>query len=186
MDIFIKNMVCDRCIKVVRGIFQDLALTTTAIKLGEVTTKEPMDKQVVDQLRSKLAEEGFEMIEDKSSRLVSTMKSVIIESIYKHPEILSSEKLSTIITSEIPSDYSHLSQLFCSVEGVTLERYFILQKIERIKELIVYDEMNLSEIAHHLGYSSVQHLSNQFKKITGLTPSYYRKVSSERKSLDKI
>ncbi len=186
MKVFIKNMVCDRCIKVVKEVFEESALTISNIQLGEVTVDEDLEQKRLSSLKDKLEHEGFEVIEDKSSRLVSKIKAVIIDAIYKRPELLASKKLSSLLTASIRHDYSYLSTLFCSVEGVTLERYFILQKVERIKELIIYDEMNLSEIAHHLGYSSVQHLSGQFKKITALTPSYYKKLSASRKSLDKI
>lgn len=186
MEVFIKNMVCARCLKVVKQVFEALSLPVTHIKLGEVHTSKTIDEQTLSVLKDKLRDEGFEIIQDKSSRLVSQIKTKIIELIHQQPDQLSNKKLSTLLTDTIPHDYSYLSHLFCSVSGVTLERYFILQKIERAKELIVYDEMNLSEIADHLGYSSVQHLSNQFKQITGLTPSYYRKVSAERKGLDNV
>lgn len=186
MDIFIKNMVCDRCIKVVREVFEADGLNISDIKLGQVVLANDLDKERLVKMAQTLAEEGFEIIEDKSSRLASKIKTVIIEYIYKTPELLADNKVSSILTKQLNYDYSYLSNLFCSIEGLTIERYFILQKVERIKELIVYDEMNLSEIADHLGYSSVQYLSNQFKKITGLTPSYYKKLRSERKALDKI
>jgi len=186
MKLFVKNMVCDRCIKVVKEVFEEFSLSIDHIKLGEIDITEDLDKVTLAEIDVRLREEGFEVIKDKNSRLISEIKAVIIRTIHQNPEILATSKMSDILTSNILYDYSYMSNLFCSVEGLTIERYSILQKTERVKELMIYDELTLGEIANLLGYSSTQHLSNQFKKITGLSPSYYKKLKASRKSLDKI
>ena len=186
MFLYIKNMVCDRCKIVVATILKDLNLTIVNITLGKVEIMENPDSVMLDELEIKLNAVGFEIINDRQHQLIEKIKSFAILYIRdkgKNPENLN---FSILLSRELSRDYSYLSQLFSSMENITIEKYMILQKIERAKELLKYDEMNLSQIADELGYSSVQHLSAQFKKVTGLTPSYFKKPEHLRKSLDQV
>lgn len=184
--LFIKNMVCSRCIMAVQNELDKLGLAVKRIGLGEVELdREPTPVQVTD-LDKALSALGFEIIDDRKSRLIERIKNVIIELVHHHDNDLKT-KLSDFLSERLHHDYGYLSSLFSEVEGKTIEKYFIAQKIEKVKELLVYDELTLSEIAHRLGYSSVAYLSNQFKKVTGLTPSYFKRIGREkRKPLDWV
>ncbi len=183
----IKNMVCNRCIKVVRDEFAKLNLEIEEIELGKVIVSSNLNDVQISEIRNVLNENGFELIDDKKSKLIDRIKTLIIEKIHHSNEVLESINSSDYISREVGYDYSYLSNLFSSVEGITIEKYIINQKIEKAKELLVYNELTLNEISYQLGYSSVQHLSNQFKKITGLTPSHFKKLKdSKRKPLDKV
>jgi len=184
---YIKNMVCPRCIKVVEEEFEKIGLQIESIKLGEVVIVGKISEQQSDQINNTLLENGFELISDKKSRLIDKIKTEIINIIHYNKEITSSLNLSEYLAIEVGADYSFLSSLFSSVEGTTIEKYFILQKIEKVKELIVYNELSLSEIAYKLNFSSPQHLSNQFKRITGLSPSHFKNLKEiPRKPLDNV
>ena len=186
MKIHIKNMVCNRCITAVKNTFTEAGYIPASVILGEVETKEEIDPESMSGISRELAKQGFEIIDDGKSRTIEKIKNLIIEHVHYNPD---NEKfnLSTIIESQLNKDYNYLSNLFSSVEGVTIEKYFIHQKIERVKELLVYNELTLSEIAFKLGYSSVAHLSGQFKKVTGLTPSHFRQIGMDkRQPLDKV
>lgn len=178
-------MVCDRCKATVARALHEQGMSFETLSLGEVVLdKEPGTRQL-EAFRKEIEAHGFELIEDKTSRLISKIKSAIVEFIHYNKE--SKVNFSGFLEERLHKEYSTLTHLFSSVEGVTIERYLILQKVERIKELLVYDEMTLQEIADVLGYSSVPHLSNQFKKITGLSPGHFRKIgASKRKSLDRV
>lgn len=183
----IKNMVCDRCIKAVREELTSLGLSVNTIELGEVVIKDAIDGKQIDNIRQVLAVNGFELIDDKKSALINKLKTLIIEYIHYDREKPEYMNLSEMLSNELGSDYSYLSKLFSSVEGLTIEKYLILQKIEKVKELLVYDELSLNDISYKMGYSSAQHLSQQFKSITGLTPSHFKKVKeSKRKPLDNV
>ncbi len=185
--IHIKNMVCNRCIKVVKEEFEKLNLEINSIELGKVSVKKQLTDSNFSEIRNVLDENGFELIDDKKSKIIDKIKTIIIEIIHYNKNIEASVNSSEFIAKEIGYEYSYLSKLFSSVEGITIEKYIINQKIERAKELLVYNELTLNEIAFQLGYSSVQHLSNQFKKITGLSPSHFKKLKdNNRKPLDKI
>ena len=185
--IHIKNMVCKRCIKVVRDELSQLGCNIENIELGKVELKEKPDENKLKVIRDLLLKNGFELIEDNKSKIIETIKTLIINVIHHNKEIPAYLNFSDILSNETGYDYSYLSSLFSSVMGITIEKYIILQKIEKVKELLVYDELNLNEIAYQLKYSSVQHLSSQFKKITGLTPSYYKKIKqNKRKPLDRV
>lgn len=185
--LYIKNMVCNRCIKVVREELVRLGYTIREIELGEVTLNEKSSEVSIDQISEVLFANGFELIDDRKSRIINRIKTLIIEFIHYDREKPKHINLSDLLASELGHDYSYLSHLFSSVEGITIEKYLIAQKIEKVKELLVYDEFSLSEISDQLGYSSVQHLSNQFKKITGLTPSHFKKIKiKKRNPLDKL
>ncbi len=186
--ILIKNMVCNRCIKVVKEELEKLGLDVRSILLGEVIVNGKHDELPVDKIRTVLEENGFELIEDKKAKTIEQIKLVILDLVRRDDEKQPfDEKYSEYIVEKIGMDYHYLSNLFSSVENITIEQFIILQKIERAKELLKYGELTLSEIAYKLGYSSVQHLSNQFKKITGLTASQFKAMTGNtRKSLDQI
>lgn len=179
-------MVCDRCILVVRQELEKLNLKPVSIKLGEVEIeKEPTEEQLT-QVRRNLSASGFELLDDSRRKLIEKMKNIIIKQIH-YGDADEKHNFSEILTNKLYKDYSYLSNLFSEVEGITIEKYIINQKIEKVKELLVYDELNLSEIAFKLGYSSVAHLSSQFKRVTGLTPSHFKNLGGiHRKPLDKI
>ena len=183
----IKNMVCNRCIKVLKEEFTRLNYTIASIELGEVQLKEELNKDDLSKIRQMLTDNGFELIDDRKSQIINRIKTLIIEYIHYDREKPEHENLSEFLRKELGHDYSYLSNLFSSVEGITIEKYLIHQKIEKVKELLVYDELTLNEISYQRGYSSVQHLSNQFKKTTGLTPSHFKTIKiSKRNPLDKV
>lgn len=187
MDLYIKNMVCNRCIKVVKDEFEKAGLEIKAITLGKVSIDAKSTHLTKQDISDILTLNGFELLEDKKAKTVETIKNEIIKLIYNDKLEYLNVNLSQYLKKKLAKDYSYLSTLFSQVENITLEHYVILQKIERVKELIVYDELTLSEISYQLGYSSLQHLSNQFKKITGLTPSHFKKIGAEkRKPLDQV
>lgn len=183
----IKNMVCNRCITAVDRVFTNLGYTIRSIDLGEVEIEEKLFEKDLERLKKALEEEGFELIADRRSWLINQIKTLIIEYIHYGLEKPDYENFSEFLAKELGHDYSYLSHLFSLVEGRTIEKYMILQRIEKAKELLVYDELSINEVAYKLGYSSVQHLSRQFKNITGLTPSHYREIKeNKRKPLDSL
>lgn len=186
VTLFIKNMVCNRCIMVVQSELNELGLNLLEIKLGEVTLEtEPTSAQKAT-LENKLNKLGFEVIDNKKGRIIEKIKNAIIDQVH-YQDNASKINLSDLLNEKLNHDYNYLSNLFSEVEGTTIEKYFIAQKIEKVKELLVYDEFSLSEIAFRLNYSSVAYLSNQFKKVTGLTPSHFKKIREEkRKPLDQV
>ena len=180
-------MVCDRCIKVVKDEFKTLNIEIDSIELGTVYLKEPLDDAQLSTIKKVLDNNGFELIGDKRSKIIDQIKTLIIEITHYEKRVPEALNISEYISKEVGYDYSYLSNLFSSVEGITIEKYTIKQKIEKAKELLVYDELSLKEISYQLDYSSVQHLSNQFKKITGMTPSYFKKLKeTRRKPLDQV
>ena len=184
--LFIKNMVCNRCIMVVQNELEKLGLDFTDIKLGEVTLTRELHLDERNSLEEVLVPLGFEVIDDKKGRIIEKIKNSIIDLVHRQDND-AKNNLSDILSEKLKHDYNYLSNLFSEVEGTTIEKYFIAQKIEKIKELLVYDELSLSEIAIRLNYSSVAYLSNQFKKVTGLTPSHFKQIREEkRKPLDKV
>ena len=187
MDLFIKNMVCNRCILTIEHRLNLLSIPFCKVELGRIITSEPLTAEQARLLRKELQEVGFELLDDQKASLIAQIKACIIKHIHGNDESLQYKKLSAILAETLSTDYNYLSSLFSSFEGLTIEKYVILQRIERAKELLTYNEMNLNEIADQLCYSSVQHLSQQFKKITGLTPSQYKQDAREgRKPLDQV
>lgn len=183
----IKNMVCNRCIKVLVGEFEKLGLEIEQIELGRVRFASPLENGKMVAVKAMLDENGFELIDDKKSQLIDRIKTLIIERIHYSEEAPWAENGSGFIASELHYDYSYLSKLFSSVEGITIEKYIINQKIEKAKELLAYNELSIKEISYRLGYSSAQHFSNQFKKVTGLTPSHFKNLKAyKRKPLDEV
>lgn len=178
-------MVCSRCIKVVREELEKLGLEIDSIELGEVNIFG--ENILEDKIKDVLEENGFELVEDKKAQIINKIKSLIIGIIYSEKIEDMNLKFSEYLSKELGMDYQYLSTLFSSVENVTIEHFIILQKVERAKELLKYNELTLSEIAYKLGYSSVQHLSNQFKKVTGLTASQFKEITeNQRKPIDKL
>ncbi len=179
-------MVCNRCIMVVQNELEKLGLDFTTITLGEVTLTKELNPDERNSVEKALVPLGFEVIDDKKSRIIEKIKNIIIDLVH-HQDNDTKNNLSAILSEKINHDYNYLSNLFSEVEGTTIEKYFIAQKVEKIKELLVYDELSLSEIAIRLNYSSVAYLSNQFKKVTGLTPSHFKQIREEkRKPLDQV
>jgi AraC-like DNA-binding protein len=171
----------------VRQELEKLNLNFKNIQLGEVELIEEPSEEQTELLKQRLNEIGFELLDDRKSKIVERIKNVIVTLIHHNEEEEFNKKLSAILEEKLNMDYHYLSTLFSSVEGVTIEKYAILQRIERAKELLLYNELTLSEIAYQLGYSSVQHLSQQFKKVTGLTPSHFKELKeNKRKPLDKV
>ncbi len=184
--VYIKNMVCPRCVSAVKNIFSTLDIKYNSVTLGEVEVGQPINEELRKELLNKLEDIGFLLVNDRKSQLIERMKALVIDKVH-HSDTNENIKWPAYITNELHLDYKYLSSLFSSVESITFEQYTINQKIERIKELMVYDELTLSEIAFKLNYSSVAYLSNQFKKVTGMTPSQFKKVvDKNRKSLDEI
>lgn len=179
-------MVCNRCITAVKQELENLHLSPVTISLGEVElAKTPSEKQLA-QLKIRLEELGFELLDDNKKKIIEKIKNIVIKKIH-HSELEEQERFSDLLAHSIRKDYSYLSNLFSEVEGITIEKYIINQKIEKVKELLVYDELSLSEIAYRLDYSSVAHLSAQFKEITGLTASHFKKIGNhQRKPLDDV
>ncbi|HEY9007609.1 MAG TPA: helix-turn-helix transcriptional regulator [Ohtaekwangia sp.] len=190
VTLHIKNMVCDRCKLVVTQELTKLGLHPAKVTLGEVELREEsLTKEQQDAVDGALTAVGFARIDDRKGRLIESIKNIIIERIHHVDMIDRKFNWSDILAEALHHDYNSLSSLFSSVEGTTIEQYIIRQKIERAKELLFYDELNLSEIAHKLGYSSVAHLSAQFKKITGLSPSELkksRKAEDVRTPIDSL
>ncbi len=179
-------MVCNRCILVVQQELEKLQIDSCKVILGEIETGAELSKEKVEQFGKNLAALGFELLDNSKQQLIEQIKNVIIQQVH-HSQEENHHNYSDILSKSLHKDYSYLSGLFSEVEGITIEKYIINQKIEKVKELIIYDELNLSEIAYKLGYSSVAHLSNQFKKVTGLTPSHFKQVGqNKRKPLDKV
>jgi AraC-like DNA-binding protein len=186
MILHIKNMVCNRCKMVVKSELKKLGINPLNIELGEVTIEKDLDASEKERLDIVLKELGFELIDDKKGRYIEKIKSLIIKLIHEQNNDLKIT-LSDYLTQNVYHDYFYLSNLFSEIEGTTIEKYFIAQKIERVKELLAYKELSLGEIAFQLNYSSVGHLSNQFKKVTGLSPSHFKNIRlGGRKSLDEV
>ncbi len=188
MKLAIKNMVCDRCIKVVRDELEALGLTLEYIELGNVVVREELSPAAINQVKERLEAQGFELMEDARLVLVEYMKKLIIDEVQhlkaKKPAQMN---FSDYLSGKCGYEYSYLSHLFSSETGTTIEQYIIAQKIEKVKEWLSYGELSLSEIAWRLDYSSAAHLGNQFKKVTGQTPGQYKKDAGlARKTLDRV
>ena len=187
MKLYIKNMVCDRCKAAVSVELVQLGLQPIAIALGEVELKEDsLPAEQLKELEERLTNKGFELMDDRKSRIIEKIKNVVIDLVHYTDE-QPREKQSVIIASQLQLDYPYLSKIFSEVEGITIEQYIIHQKVEKIKEYMAYDELSLTEIADRMGYSSVAHLSAQFRKVTGMAPSHFKKTGvGQRKPLDKV
>ncbi|HEY4206531.1 MAG TPA: AraC family transcriptional regulator [Puia sp.] len=186
MILYIKNMVCPRCILAVEQELKKHTDQPFKVSLGEVALEEALSERASQQFREGLQVLGFELLDDQRQRQIEKVKNLLIGLVQKG-DLEDHFSLSTYLGSALQKEYTTVSRLFSEVEGITIEQYFILLKIEKVKEWLAYDELTLSEIAWKLGYSSTAHLSSQFKKITGLTPSHFKKTgNSRRTSLDGL
>lgn len=181
----IKNMVCQRCVRVVKDELEQAGYKVQHIDLGEaVLAEDNIDKVKVSQL---LLDNGFELLEEKSARLVNDIKTFIITHIRNGGFEDNNQKVSALLEAHFNKEYNYLSQMFSHAESTTLEKYIIAQKVEQVKEWLVYDELTLSEMAYKLGYSSVAHLSSQFKQVTGFSPTQFKSLKHRtRKGLDEV
>jgi len=171
---------------VVKSLFENMGINPIAVELGEVELKNDIQENQKQELLKKLRAIGFDLIDDKKSKIIDKIKTLIIDLVQNKNNDLKTN-LSDYISQELHQDYNTLSNLFSEVENTTIEKYFINQKIEKVKELIIYDELSLSEIAYSLNYSSVSHLSNQFKKITGFSPTYFKNLKSlKRRQIEDL
>jgi AraC-like DNA-binding protein len=179
-------MVCGRCEMAVKLELEKMELPVISIKLGEIELSCELEEDEIERLANSLKNLGFELLEDEISKTIAQIKNRVIDLVHYRNEKIKIN-LSTYLSEDLRQDYSALSKLFSEKEGITIEHYFIAQKIEKAKELLVYDELSLSEIAIQLNYSNVAHLSNQFKKVTGFTPTYFKKQKENtRKQIDSL
>jgi len=187
MTLFVKNMVCNRCILVVKQLLDQLEIQYSSVLLGEINTYNQLSGNKLKSLGETLQQVGFELLDDRKHQLIEKAKTLLIEKIHHADSTDRKTNFSTFLQDQLSIDYNYLSSLFSQTEGFTIEQFVILQRVERAKELLVYNELTLSEIAYKLGYSSVQHLSTQFKKVTGLTPSHFKTIKEQkRKPLDSL
>ncbi len=183
----IKNMVCPRCIETVKQVLTEKGFNVQSIKLGEVEIDNTPSAEQISELSTALQNRGFELLTDKKSQIVDHIKSEIIKLVHHSENKILNVNLSSHLSGLIGADYSSISNLFSTSEGITIEKFTILQKTEKVKELLSYGELTVSEIAWKMDYSSAAHLSSQFKKETGMTPGQFKNLKEkERKSLDEI
>lgn len=185
--LYVKNMVCRRCIKVVAAILADQHIQPKEVRLGEVILTDALSRDQKQAVEQGLRQEGFELISNQQSRTISAIKNTLIELIHRKDLTDMNENISDYLARNLHKDYNYLSNLFSASENVTIEQFVIQQKIEKVKELLVYDELSLSDIAFKMRYSSTAHLSAQFKKVTGFSPTQFKQLKNHtRKSLDEI
>lgn len=186
--LLVKNMVCRRCLLAVENVLANASISYQQVIVGEIHLIQPLSAEQYVSVSSCLAAIGLELIDNRTSGLIEKIKQLVIKKARKEVDDKEHKmNLSAYLSQNLYHEYTYLSSLFPSVEGRTIENYFIQQRIEKVKELLVYNEMTLSAIAFEMDYSSVAHLSNQFKQITGLTPSHFKKVgSAKRKLLDQL
>ncbi|WP_298223821.1 AraC family transcriptional regulator [Flavobacterium sp.] len=186
MKLYIKYMVSLRCKMVVKEALNELGLHYVMVDLGTVEIMEDLTEKQREALKRTLLLSGLELMDDKKAMLIEKIKNVIIEMVHYTDEV-PKINFSDYISDKLRMDYTYMSKLFSEVKGITIEQFIIFHKIERVKELLLYDELSLTQISYMLNYSSVAHLSKQFKKVTGLTPSYFKQLKSrKRNTLDSI
>ncbi|HEX6170003.1 MAG TPA: helix-turn-helix domain-containing protein [Chitinophagaceae bacterium] len=186
MKIFIKHMVSNRCKMVVKEELRKLGLHFIVVDLGEVEIMENISVEQREQMKTALLISGFDLMDDKKAILIEKIKTAIIEMVHHSDENIKIN-FSDYLSEKLSHNYTYLANLFSEVQGISIEHFIIAHKIERIKELIIYDELNITEIAWKMNYSSVAHLSNQFKKVTGLTPSHFRQLKDKRRrSIEEV
>jgi AraC family transcriptional regulator len=187
MVLHIKNMVCDRCILIVRQQLTHLGFEVSSITLGKVTILPEPDLIQLQEISAAMQVLGFEMIDKEKNQLIEQIKTQVIELVHYSDLSAVHQSLMSLIAEKLNKDYVYLSRLFSDAEGITIEKYIIQQKVEKVKELLEYGELNLNEIAYQMGYSSSAHLSTQFKAVTGIPPSRYKaQPTGDRKSLDQV
>jgi AraC-like DNA-binding protein len=180
MKIYVRNMACESCKIFVHEALEELDIPVVKVGLGEIVTKGDVTDEEKNQLNTKIKKAGLELLEKKSGILIEKIREVIIEYVYKSDD-RPNLKFSVLLSKKLNHDYGYLSNFFSEVEATTIEQYLIALKVERIKELLIFDELSLTQISYKLKYSSVGHLSNQFKKITGLTPTHFKKLKQKRR-----
>ncbi|MEQ8881097.1 MAG: AraC family transcriptional regulator [Cyclobacteriaceae bacterium] len=188
-QLHIKNMVCPRCVSVVKQLFEEIGQEPISVALGEVELENELDADQLKQLDLLLSQNGFERIDDKKVRLLEKIKTLVIDTIHHHNPYDTHIQWSVFLSEHLNYDYNYISGLFSSMSGITLEQYIIRQKMEKVKEFLFYDELSVKEIAYKMGFSSVAHLSNQFKKVIGMSPTEFKKgmeSTQSRKPLDQI
>lgn len=181
MKLYIKYMVSLRCKMMVKEELQKLGLHYVIVELGVVEILEDITQQQREQLKENLSRSGLELLDDKKAILIEKIKNVITEMIHYSEEV-PKVNYSEYISKKLDLNYTYLANIFSEVKGMTIQQFIIIQKVERIKELLLYDELNLTEISYKMHYSSVAHLSNQFKKVTGLSPSFFKQLKQKRES----
>ncbi len=181
MKIYIKYMVSRRCIMMVKSNLEEIGIKYSSVQLGEIETLEKISIEQQEQLRTILLKSGLELMDDKKAIQIEQIKTIIIELIHHSREGLK-VNFSDYLSKKLNNNYTYLANLFSEAEGITIEHFIIIHKIEKVKELILYDELNLAEISYKLHYSSAAHLSNQFKKVTGLTPTFYKNLKNKRRN----
>lgn len=177
--IYIKHMVCPRCVMTARKIFNDCGITPLNVELGVVTLADPVGGEKLDELRKSLEEYGFELIDDRRRQIVEQIRVGVIEYV-RQPELREKMNLSQWLCHKCRRDYSYISKLYTEINGISIEKYYIAQRVELVKELLIYGELTVSEIAYTIGYSSVAHLSAQFKSVTGLSPTQFKQLKHPR------
>ena len=180
MTIHIKNMVCNRCITAVEDVFRNSEIDFVSVNLGWVETSNDLSNIKLQKLNENLQKIGFEILENASQKQIEIIKKLILEKV-QNLDINEDFLLSKYLSEQLNKEYSNISKIFSQTENITLEQYFILQKIEKVKELLIYRELTLSQIADKLGYKTVQHLSQQFKKITGFSPSQFQELKEKKR-----
>ena len=186
MQLIIKNMVCPRCIASVEHLLQENKMPAKYVRLGEVELLRDPGRSVLSKFSEDLRQAGFELLDDHRMQLIEQVKRLLIQKI-QSGNVEEHFSISKYLGKKIFKDYSSVSRLFSEVEGITVEQYFILQKIEKVKEWLMYNELSLSQVAFNLGYSSTQHLSGQFKKLTGMTPTQFKRPGAfHRKPIDQV
>ena len=174
-------MVSIRCKLLVKSELDKLGLHYLKVELGEVNVKENLTEEQRNQLKAELLKSGLELMDDKKAILIEKIKNLIVEMVHYSEEVPKTN-FSDFLSEKLNHDYTYLANLFSEVTGITIEQYMIAHKIERVKELLIYDELTLTEISYRLNYSSVAHLSNQFKKVTGLTPTFFKNLKHKKRN----
>lgn len=185
--LYVKNMVCDRCIMIVKQQLESFGLKVNEISLGKIGVEPEPDADLLQHIAASLQNFGFELMNKEKDQLVEQIRTQVIDLVHYSDLNELDQSITQVIADRLNKDYAYLSRQFSEVEGLTIEKYIIQQKIEKVKELVEYGELNLNEIAYKMGYSSSAHLSTQFKAVTGFTPSKYRALTlNNRKPLDKV
>jgi AraC-like DNA-binding protein len=185
LKLYIKYMVSNRCKLAVKEALRGLSLHFILVDLGEVEIMEDISPEQKAQLKAALLDSGLELMDDKRAVLIERIKNAVIELVHHNDEVIK-VNFSDFLSERLNHDYTYLANLFSEIQGTTIEQFIILHKVERIKELIIYDELNITEIAWKMNYSSVAHLSNQFKKVTGLTPSHFKQLKGKRHPIEEV
>ena len=181
MKLYVKYMVSIRCKMVVKEALRAMGLHFVVVDLGEIEVMEDLTDEQRRKLKTTLLKVGLELMDDKKAMMIERIKNVIIEMVH-YPDVYIKVNFSNYLSEKLSYDYTYLANLFSEVQGTTIEQFIISHKVERIKELIIYGEWNITEIAHRMNYSNLAHLSSQFKKVTGLSPSHFKKLKDKRRS----